>query len=71
MRFSQHARRRMAARGIAEHEVLEALADRETTYAGRRAPSVVVLGRTSAGRPLKIVVADDVVVTVARRDHDQ
>jgi hypothetical protein len=58
----------MARRAITVQEVEEALANRETSYAGRPADRVVVLGRTSTGRRLKVVVAGNVVVTAADRD---
>jgi hypothetical protein len=47
----------------------QALANQETSYAGRPADHVVVLGRTRAGRRLKVIVAGDVVVTAADRDE--
>jgi hypothetical protein len=58
----------MARRRITAEEVDEALANQETSYPGRPADRVVVLGRTHAGRRLKIVVVGDVVVTAADRD---
>lgn len=70
MRFSHHAQQQMARRHIEVAEVEEALDNRETSYAGRPAARMVVLGRTSAGRRLKVVVAGDVVVTVADRDEE-
>jgi hypothetical protein len=59
----------MARRGITAEEVDEALANQETSYAGRPAKRVVVLGRTRAGRRLKVIVAGNVVVTAADRDE--
>ena len=57
LRFDQHALSRMSGRGITALEVAEALADRETSYPSRRRPDrLVILGRTAAGRRLKIVV---------------
>ncbi len=58
----------MARRGITAEEVDQALANQETSYAGRPADRVVVLGRTRGGRRLKVVVAGDLVVTAADRD---
>ena len=58
----------MARRHISAEEVHEALADPETSYPGRPAGRVVVLGRTGNGRRLKVVLAGDVVVTAADRD---
>lgn len=48
----------------------EEVANPETSYAGRPEGRVVVLGRTTAGRRLKVVLARDVVVTVADRDEE-
>ena len=59
----------MARRSITAEEVDQALANPETSYAGRPADRVVVLGRTRAGRRLKVIVAEDVVVTAADRDE--
>jgi hypothetical protein len=59
----------MVRRGITAEEVDEALANQETSYTGRPADRVVVLGRTRAGRRLKVVVAGDAVVTAADRDE--
>ena len=74
LRFDRHALARMAGRRIAATEVAEALADRETSYPSRRRPDrLVILGRSSAGRRLKIVVevADERYVwTVADRDEE-
>lgn len=74
LRFDQHALARMAGREITSFEIAEALADRETTYPSRRRPDrLVILGRTAAGRRLKIVVeaADERFVwTVADRDKE-
>jgi hypothetical protein len=70
MRFSRHARQQMARRRISADEVSEAVTNPETSYAGRPEGRVVVLGRTVAGRRLKVVLAGDVVVTVADRDEE-
>jgi hypothetical protein len=70
MRFSRHARQQMARRRISADEVSEAVANPETSYAGRPEGRVVVLGRTVAGRRLKVVLAGEVVVTVADRDEE-
>ena len=70
MRFSRHARQQMERRRITAAEVAEALWNRETSYAGRPETRTVVLGRTSGGRRLKVVVAGEVVVTVADRDEE-
>jgi hypothetical protein len=59
----------MARRGITVEEVEEAVANQETSYAGRPAARTVVLGRTSNGRQLKVVVAGNLVVTAADRDE--
>ena len=69
MTFSRHAETQMSRRGITAAEVREALDNRETSYPGRPPSRTVVLGRTSAGR-LKVVVAGNVVVTVADRDEE-
>ena len=60
----------MARRRISADEVHEAVASPETSYAGRPEGRVVVLGRTTAGRRLKVVLAGEVVVTVADRDEE-
>jgi hypothetical protein len=60
----------MSRRTISADEVSEAVANPETSYAGRPEGRVVVLGRTTAGRRLKVVLAGDVVVTVADRDEE-
>ncbi len=70
MRFSRHARQQMARRRISADEVSAAVANPETSYAGRPEGRVVVLGRTVAGRRLKVVLAGEVVVTVADRDEE-
>lgn len=70
MRFSHHARQQMTRRRISTAEVNEAMANPETSYAGRPEGRVVVLGRTTAGRRLKVVLAGEVVVTVADRDEE-
>lgn len=74
LRFDRHALTRMAGRHVTAAEVAQALGDRETTYPSRRRPHrMVVLGRTAAGRWLKIVVeaADEQFVwTVADRDEE-
>ncbi len=70
MRFSRHARQQMARRRISADEVHEAVANPETSYAGRPEGRVVVLGRTTAGRGLKVVLAGEVVVTVADREEE-
>ncbi len=69
MRFSRHALQRMARRRITADEVAEAVANPETSYASRSMGRTVVLGRTVAGRRLKVVVAGELVVTVADRDE--
>ena len=71
-----HALKQMKRRHISLMEVEEALASPETSYPSREYPDdrVVVLGSTSGGRRLKIVVlADDneFVVTVADRDTEE
>lgn len=72
-RFTRHARLQMAARSISEAEVLEVLGRPETSYDSQgRSDRVVVLGRTGAGRRLKVVVTraePTVVVTAADRDQ--
>lgn len=70
MRFSHHAGQQMERRRISADEVSEAVANQETSYPGRPEGRVVVLGRTVAGRRLKVVLAGDVVVTVADRDEE-
>jgi hypothetical protein len=60
----------MARRRISADEVHDAMANPETSYAGRPDGRTVALGRTAAGRRLKVVLAGDVVVTVADRDEE-
>ena len=60
----------MTRRRVTPAEVEEALAAPETSYPGRPETRTVVLGRTSDGRRLKVVMAGDVVVTVAGRDEE-
>jgi hypothetical protein len=66
--------RRMATRRISEEEIEQVFEARETTYqSGTHANRTVILGRTSDGRRLKIVVLTarpDYVVTVADRDEE-
>ena len=59
----------MVQRRITAADVDHALAHAETSYGGRPEGRLVVLGRTSAGRRLKVVLAGDLVVTVADRDE--
>ena len=47
----------MVRRRITAREVAEALQNGETSYPGRPEGRVVVLGRASAGRRLKVVLA--------------
>lgn len=74
LRYSLHARRQMGRRKITSEEVEEAIELTETAYQSADHPDrLVVLGRTSAGRRLKVVVAltdPQVVVTVAARDEE-
>ncbi len=60
----------MVRRRISADEVHDAVANPETSYAGRPADRVVVLGRTTDGRRLKVVLAGEVVVTAADRDDE-
>jgi hypothetical protein len=75
VRFTRHARLQMQSRRIEIHEVNEALANAETAYDSRyRSDRRVVLGRTSAGRRLKVVLTKDdpaIVITVADRDVEE
>jgi uncharacterized DUF497 family protein len=75
MKSTPYSRRRMAMRGITTEEVDEVLAAPDTVYSSADYPDerTVVLGRTSGGRRLKVVVrADDneFVITVADRDSE-
>jgi hypothetical protein len=70
-----HAIKRMRQRDITRAEIQEALADRgKVTHPSEDHPDrVVILGRTEAGRPLKVVVDrldHEHVITVARRDEE-
>jgi hypothetical protein len=74
LRPTHHAVQQMAARGITLDEVAEALENPETTYpSSRRDDRLTLLGRTSKGRRLKVVVPlaePDVIITVADRDEE-
>lgn len=65
----------MEARRIEVREVSEALDNPETSYESRYRPDRrVVLGRTGAGRRLKVVLSKDdppAVITVADRDVEE
>jgi hypothetical protein len=65
----------MESRRIAVRGVDEALANTETSYDSRYRPDRrVVLGRTSSGRRLKVVLTKDdppAVITVADRDVEE
>ena len=71
LRFSGHARERMAERMIDEAEVVEALAGpTETSVPEDRPDRTSITGRTPVGRVLTVVVAGAdpvVVVTVFER----
>lgn len=72
---SAYVRRRMAQRNITEAEIDEVLSKPDVSYSSEtHADRTVVLGRTSTGRRLKVVVltADaEHVVTVADRDEER
>lgn len=76
MRFSGHATDQMTDRAISAKEVAEALANVQTSYPSSRPgrdDRTVILGRTTTGRRLKIVVVTatpDYIVTVADRDME-
>ncbi len=65
----------MEVRRIEAREVNEALGNPETSYDSRYRPDRrVVLGRTTGGRRLKIVIIKDdpaMVITVADRDIEE
>jgi hypothetical protein len=65
----------MERRGIRRDEVEEAIANRGTMYPSADDESrVVILGRTAAGRSLKVVVErddHDCVITVADREDER
>jgi hypothetical protein len=69
-----HALKRMEQRGISRSEVLQALTRRETVYVSDEdASRTVILGSTSEGRRLKVIVESDdeqCVVTVSARDEE-
>ena len=73
LQFTAHAARQMARRAISGAEVVEALGAPETTYSSPEHPErTVVLGRTTAGRRLKLVVRSGhptLVITAADRDQ--
>jgi hypothetical protein len=67
MRFTNHAMKRMAERGISEREVAEALEHQQIQYPSQDNPQCsVIIGVTEGGRSLKIVIdnSDQRVVTV-------
>lgn len=70
MRFFKHARDRMRERGIRDAEVRQALNDQLATWPSKNRGRTVILGQTSTGRKLKIVVQDSEgkIVTVAPVD---
>jgi hypothetical protein len=60
VRFTCHARIQMEARRIEIREVSEAVDHPETSYDSHYRPDRrVVLGRTAAGRRLKVVLSKD------------
>ena len=72
-----HALKRMRQRGISRQEIVEALQFHETTYRslnkGNAEVCMVILGKTAAGRPLKVWVEEDdheAILTVAVRDEE-
>ncbi len=68
MEFTRHAIRRMRLRGVSKVEVLEALLSRQETRPSDEYPNrSIVIGTTSAGRRLKIILSSDeqTVITVA------
>lgn len=69
-----HTLLRMEQRGITRDEIREALSTPEVIYESEDDPGrTVILGRTLAGRGLKIVVATrdhEHVITVAARDEE-
>ena len=70
-----HCLDRMRTRNITRDEIEEALTNPETTYRSEDYPDerIVILGRTLAGRRLKVVVdADDTqhVWTACDRDEE-
>lgn len=72
---SMHALHRMKQRNISRDEVIEAIAERGTMYTSTDDDSrTVILGRTRAGRSLKVVVESDdhdYVITVADRADER
>jgi hypothetical protein len=73
--LSVHTVRRMGQRGISRDEIEEALTCQDVIYPSEDDPSrTVILGRTSTGRPLKVVVSSDdheYIVTVADRSDER
>ena len=57
IRYSYHARIRMAERGIKEAEIAAAIADPEIRYTDHKGNHVLI--RTLGGRRIKVVVAKD------------
>lgn len=71
--LTMHAWDQMTLRSITRDEVTEAHTRRDTTYRSEDYPDerLVILGTTSAGRRLKIVVPindQNTIITVADRD---
>lgn len=73
MHYTKHARERMQERGIKVGEVAEVVSDPEATWPGEEKGTTVVVGRTSKGRQLKVVVKSlgrqPIIITVAPRDQ--
>lgn len=74
--LSAHAVRQMSRRNITRNEIVEALDARETTYPSEDYPDerTIILGRTLAGRRLKIVTESldaHSIITVADRDSEE
>lgn len=73
--LSLHALRQMERRRISRDEIREALAASEVEYESEDDPSRwVILGRTAAGRGLKLVVLagdHEYIITAAGRDEEE
>lgn len=74
LRFSDHARRRMADRQIDEIEVEQAMSNPFNETSGKTSDRVNIWGATDAGRRLRITTyrtAREFIITVVAPDEDQ
>ena len=63
--YLDHAKERMAQRGITPREVEEALSNASVTSPGRVPGRVSLLGTTAAGKPMRLVLLENFPVVVS------